>query len=117
MSTEPKTTPKPTLRDRIEEILAEEGVTPEQIGNIAGRILSLGRAGGLDITHQIGPNGRHRLIIGDKKSPWVEPTEIIRMGDLIASTDVYMNALPQVGKVFQIKAPDFKTEAVQKCVD
>jgi hypothetical protein len=105
-----------TLRERVETILIEVGCPNEIIGTIAGRIVALGRAAGDEITHQIGPNGKHRLIVGQEKSPWAEPTEIIRVGHLVAATDAYINLLPQVGRVFALKAPDFKTEAVQSLI-
>jgi len=100
-----------TLRERIEDILMREGVEPSKVPIVATQLVSMGR--GRDVKHQIGPNGYHRLIVNGEKSQWTPPTEIIRIGDLIASTDVFINQLPQVGKVFQLKDPDFVTESVQ----
>lgn len=102
-----------TLRERIEEILVKEGVPSEKIGTVAAQVVALGRGKSLEIKHQIGPNGYHRLIINGDKSQWTPPTEIIRSGDFVATTDAFINQLPQVGKLFELKGPDFVTESVQ----
>lgn len=104
-----------TLRERIEEILIEQGIDSEKIGTVTGRLVALGRGKDVTIVHQVGPNGYHRLIVNGEPTEWTPPTEIIRSGDFIASTDAFINQLPQVGKVFALKAgKDFKTESVQQ---
>ena len=106
-----------TLREKVEEILISEGVESDKIGTVAARIVAMGRGNSVKIVHQVGPNGHHRLVINDDKSQWTPPTEIIRLGDFIATTDAFINQLPQVGKVFSLREKDFTTESVQKLID
>jgi len=108
-----------TLRERIETILIDNNVNPDKIGTIAGEIMALGKGKGLEIIHEIGPNGFHRLTLNEEKSEWTAPTDIIKLGDFIATTDAFINMLPQVGKVFPLKSKgedgrgDFVTRSVQ----
>lgn len=102
-----------TLRDKIEAILAENGVPSDKVGTIAGSIIRLGRKGEAQIVHTVGPNGFHKLKIDDEESKWTEPTEIIKLGDYIATTDAFINILPQLGKVYALRDKDFRTESVQ----
>ncbi len=112
-----------TLREIYEAILMEESISPTKVGTLAARLANVGRGKGQEIIHQIGPDGFHRLIVDGKKSLFVSPTEIIRIGDFIATTDAFINMLPQVGKVFSLKSKDsegkgdFTTEAVQSRKD
>lgn len=107
----------PTLREKLDAMLEDIGVTPEQKGAIIAKVIGLSRPGGGEIVHQIGPNGFHRLIIGDQKSEWSPQTDIIRHGDFIAATDAYINLLPQVGRVYALRNKDFRTESVQTLID
>lgn len=102
-----------TLREAVEGILMEETLTGEQVGRLTAKIMAIGKGKDLDIKHQIGPNGFHRLIINGEMSEWRPPTDIIRLGDFIATTDAYIDLLPQVGKVFQLRDKDIVTESVQ----
>jgi len=107
----------PTLREKLNIMLDDVEITPEQKAIIIGRIMGLTRPGTNDIVHQIGPNGFHRLVISGEKSPWSPQTDIIRVGDIVASTDAYINLLPQVGRVYAFKGKDFRTESVQTLID
>ena len=94
-----------------------EGIDSDKIGSITAQIIAIGRAKNVTIVHQVGPSGYHRLIINGEKTEWSPPTDILRSGDFIATTDAYINMLPQVGKVFALKEKDFTTESVQSLIN
>lgn len=102
-----------TLRERIEGILIDAQLEPEMIGTLTAQLLAIGRATDGPIIHRLGPNGFHQLEIDGKRSTWHAPTDLIRLGDYIASTDAYIDLVPQIGKIYQIKDKDIRTESVQ----
>jgi hypothetical protein len=66
-----------------------------------------------EITHVIGPNGHHRLIIDGVSTEWRSQTEIVRHGDYIAATDFYMGQLPQLARITQLDPKSFMTTSQQ----
>lgn len=66
-----------------------------------------------EITHVIGPNGHHRLIVDGVSTEWKSQTEIVRHGDYVAATDFYMGQLPQVGRVTPLDSKSFMTTSQQ----
>lgn len=65
------------------------------------------------IIHVVGPNGIHRLIVDGETTPWCQPHEICRFDTIVATTDSFMNQLPQVGYVRPIEAIHFNTVSQQ----
>jgi len=107
-----------TLREKLDDILRECGIeSSEQKGEIITKVIGLGRANGSEIIHRVGPGGHHQLVVDGAKSKWTAGTDIIRLNDYLATTDAYINTLPQVGRVYSLRDKDIRTESVQKLTD
>lgn len=104
-------------RDILEEIFMTtlgDSVPPEKIGELTAKVMQIGKIRGVEIIHQIGPNGFHRLVVDGVKTEWHDPSSLIRHGQFVAATDAFINLLPQLSKIFALDPQkDFKTEAIQ----